>query len=151
MPALVGIMGDVMRLALDTNIAVAGFRGPSGASAKPLGMALGKRFVLVLSAALALECGSVCGNPERGMASGLGRDGVEMIVSAPCSVAGPVAARFPWRPMLRDPGDEMVLEAATDGRADALATFNRGDFGAAPGRFGIGLTGPRQALGRVAP
>jgi len=113
-------------------------------------MALEKRFVLVLSAALALEHESVCGNPKPRMASGLSQDEVEMIVSALCSVAEQVAARFLWRPMLRDPGDEMVLEAAINGRADALVTFNRRDFGAAPGRFGIDLIGPRQALGRVA-
>ena len=30
----------------------------------------------------------------------------------------------------------MVLEAAINGRADALVTFNRRDFGDEPGRFG---------------
>ena len=29
---------------------------------------------------------------------------------------------------LRDPGDEMVLEAAINGQADAIVTFNRRDF-----------------------
>ncbi len=138
-----------MRLVLDTNIVVAGLRSPSGASAKLLGMALEKRFVLVLSVALALEYESVCGDPRQRMASGLSQDEAGRIVSALCSVAEPVAASFLWRPMLRDPGDEMVLEAAINGRADALVTFNRGDFGAVPGRFGIGLIGPQQALGRA--
>jgi predicted nucleic acid-binding protein len=33
-----------------------------------------------------------------------------------------------WRPSLRDPDDEMVLEAAMNGGADRLLTFNERDF-----------------------
>ena len=40
----------------------------------------------------------------------------------------PVDIWFLWRPQLRDPGDELVLEAAVNARADAIATFNRRDF-----------------------
>ena len=43
----------------------------------------------------------------------------------------------------------MVLEAAFNGRADALVTFNRGDFGDIPGTFGIEMLSPQQALGRL--
>lgn len=61
----------------------------------------------------------------------------------------PVGTRFLWRPQLRDPADEVVLEAAINGGADALVAFNRRDFGDAPDRFGIDLLSPRQALRRV--
>jgi predicted nucleic acid-binding protein len=40
------------------------------------------------------------------------------------SVIKTVYIHFAWRPQLRDPADEMVFEAAIDGRADALETFN---------------------------
>jgi len=56
---------------------------------------------------------------------------------------------FLWRPQLRDPGDEMVLETTVNGRADALVTFNVRDFGTAPARFGIELMIPREAIGRM--
>ena len=67
-----------------------------------------------------------------------------MIVSALCAVAEPVRTRFLWRPQLRDPTDEMVLEAAINGNADALVTFNQRDFGNAPGRFGIVMLSPQR-------
>ena len=73
-----------------------------------------------------------------------------MIVSALCAVAEPVRTRFLWRPQLRDPADEMVLEAAINGNADALVTFNQRDFGNAPGRFGIVMLSPQEALRRIA-
>jgi predicted nucleic acid-binding protein len=48
-----------------------------------------------------------------------------------------------WRPTLRDPSDEMVLETAVNGRADWLLTFNDKDFVGAE-RFGVkvGRPGP---------
>jgi hypothetical protein len=38
-------------------------------------------------------------------------------------------AHFLWLPQLRDAGDEMVLEAAVNGRADAQVSFNVRDSG----------------------
>jgi predicted nucleic acid-binding protein len=66
-------------------------------------------------------------------------------------LAEPGEVHVRWRPLLRDPGDEMVLEAAVNGRADALVTFNRRDYGAAPGRFGIEILRPADVLRRMLP
>jgi predicted nucleic acid-binding protein len=52
---------------------------------------------------------------------------------------------------LQDAGDELVLEAAVNGRADAIVTFNRKDYGAAPSHFGIEVLSPGDALRRVRP
>jgi predicted nucleic acid-binding protein len=47
---------------------------------------------------------------------------------------------------LSDPKDEMVLEAAINGRADALVTYNRRDFAAAAGRFDVQVVSPAEFL-----
>ena len=36
-------------------------------------------------------------------------------------IVEPVRIHYLWRPQLRDPEDEMVLETAVNGRADAIA------------------------------
>ncbi|HUE20652.1 MAG TPA: PIN domain-containing protein [Bryobacteraceae bacterium] len=54
-----------------------------------------------------------------------------------------------WRPQLRDPNDEMVLEAAVNGRADALVTFNVRDYETAPAQFGVEVLLPRQVIARI--
>jgi len=70
-------------------------------------------------------------------------------VSAVIALAEPVAIHFLWRPQLRDANDEMVLEAAVNGKADALVTFNMRDFGDAPIRFGVEVLLPRAAITRI--
>ena len=74
---------------------------------------------------------------------------MNVFVDAMVALAEPVAMHFLWRPQLRDPCDEMVLEVAINGEADALVTFNARDFGAAPGHFGVELLLPREAIGRM--
>lgn len=58
----------------------------------------------------------------------------------------PVKTYYLWRPLLRDPNDEMVLEVAVNGDADAIVTFNFRDYGNIPSKFGIELLKPGQAL-----
>ena len=135
-----------MRYVLDTNVVVAGLRSPSGASAALIDRALSRAFTLLLSVTLALEYEAVCRDPAQRIVSGLSDEEVSTVVSALCAVCEPVHARYLWRPQLRDPADEMVLEAAVNGRADALVTFNRRDFGNVPAQFGVALQSPQETL-----
>jgi predicted nucleic acid-binding protein len=103
----------------------------------------------LLSVPLALEYEAVCGTADHRVAAGLSERQVDIFVSAIVAMAEPVETHFLWRPQLRDPNDEMVLEAAVNGRADALVTFNLRDYGDAPARFGVDLMLPRVALERI--
>lgn len=139
----------MMRYVLDTNVVVAGLRSPAGASAALIDQALDRAFTLLLSVSLALEYEAICRNPAQRMISGLSEAEISTIISAFCAVSEPVSPRFLWRPQLRDPADEMVLETAINGSANALVTFNIRDFGDIPGNFGIALLSPREALRRI--
>ena len=138
-----------MRLVLDTNVVVTALRSPTGASAALLDRALGGDFTILLTVALVLEYEAACSQPTQRAASGLSGDEVRTVVTALCRVGEPVDVWFLWRPLLRDPADEMVLEAAINGRADALVTFNRRDFGDEPMRFGVAVLSPQEALKRM--
>lgn len=138
-----------MRLVLDTSVVVAALSSPAGASAALVEMGLSRKFTLLMSVALALEYESVCNDPAQRIASGLSESDVRAIISAMCAVSEQVRTHFLWRPLLRDPGDEMVLEASINGRADGLVTFNQRDFGDAPVRFRIALLTPGQALRKL--
>ena len=54
-----------------------------------------------------------------------------------------------WRPSLHDADDDMVLEVAVNGQADAIVTFNRRDFRPATAQFGIELLLPGAAIERL--
>lgn len=134
---------------LDTNVLVAGLRSPAGASAALLGKALSGAFTPLLSVPVVLEYEQVCCSPEQLAASGLGEDEVRTVIDTLCGVAETVLPYFLWRPMLRDVNDEMVLEAAINGHADALVTFNRRHFAGVAGRFRVELPDPVGALRRL--
>lgn len=134
---------------LDTAVVVAGLRSPRGASAALLVQALERRFTPVLSVALVLQYEEVCLRPDHRTESGLQEREVRTIIDALCATGREVVARFQWRPQLRDPGDEMVLEAAVNGRADALITFNERDFATVPALFRIPILSPGEALRRL--
>ena len=74
---------------------------------------------------------------------------VDAALAALSALMEAVEVRFTWRPQLADPGDEMVLDAAVNGRADALVTHNLADFAPAAPRFGLTLLRPGELLERV--
>jgi putative PIN family toxin of toxin-antitoxin system len=138
-----------VRVVVDTDVMVAAMRSPRGASAAILREARLERVTLLLSVALAMEYEAVCSKAEHRLAAGLSEKEADMFVTAVVAMAEPVKTHFLWRPQLRDPGDEMVLEAAVNGRADALVTFNTRDYGLAPSRFGMEVLLPREAIARI--
>ena len=135
-------------MVVDTDVIVAAMRSPSGASAAILRTARQGRITLLVSVPLALEYEAICSEAEHRLAAGLSEREVEIFLDAVVAMAEPVKTHFLWRPQLRDPGDEMVLETAVN-RADALVTFNVRDFGTVPARFGIEVMIPRDAIGRM--
>ena len=140
---------DDVRLVLDTGVVVAAMRSPTGASAAILRAVRRGQATLLLSVPLALEYEAVCRRAEHRLESGLSMREVEIFLDAVVALAEEVETFFLWRPQLRDPNDEMVLEAAVNGRTDLLVTFNLRDFGAAPERFGLEALLPREALARI--
>jgi putative PIN family toxin of toxin-antitoxin system len=138
-----------MRLVLDTATMVAAIRSDAGASRRLLVAALEQRFVLLASVPLLIEYQAVMTRPEHLSASGLSADNVEAVLDAVASVAEPVRLAFLWRPTLRDADDDMVLEAAVNGQADAIVTFNRRDFEPVYKRFGIAVLSPGETLERL--
>jgi putative PIN family toxin of toxin-antitoxin system len=138
-----------MRVVMNTDAVVAAMRSPSGASAAILRSVRRDNATLLLTVSLALEYEAVCHRAEHRLGTGLSKRQFEVFLDAVIAMAEPVETHFVWRPQLRDASDEMVLEAAVNGRADILVTFNLRDFGLAPARFGVEALLPRDAIGRI--
>ncbi|HUJ50929.1 MAG TPA: PIN domain-containing protein [Bryobacteraceae bacterium] len=134
---------------LDTDVVVAAMRSPDGASAAILNVARRSGATLLLTVPLALEYEAVCSRAEHRLAAELSEREVGVFVDAVIAMSEPVEVHFLWRPQLRDVSDEMVLERAINGRADAIVTFNVRDFGEAPSYFGVDVWVPREAIRRI--
>jgi len=127
---------------LDTDVLVAAFRSDIGASRQVLEAARARRFDLLLSVPLMLEYESVLTRPEHLAASGASREDVSAVLDELASVGKKVELMIRTRPMLPDPNDEMVLETAINGRADAIVTFNDRDFRPVAARFRCSVVRP---------
>jgi predicted nucleic acid-binding protein len=133
---------------IDTDVVVAAMRSPSGASAELLRRIDRGDAVMLLTVALALEYEAICTLAEHRLASGLTAAEAGIYVDGLIGMAEPVKAFFRWRPQLRDPGDELVLEAAVNGQANCIVTFNESHLREAR-NFGVEVIRPGEALRRI--
>lgn len=134
---------------LDTDVLVAAFRSERGASRQLLLAALDRQFELLLSVPLILEYEAVLTRPQHLVMSGLSSDEVGRVLDDLTAVARPVRLAFRWRPRLSDPDDDMVLETAINGKADAIVTFNQRDFVSLMKDFSCEVILPITALRRI--
>jgi putative PIN family toxin of toxin-antitoxin system len=134
---------------IDTCVIAAALRSRLGASNALLRLAQYRRYRLLASPPLFLEYEAVLLRPEQRLAHRLIPTEVEEFLKSLAALVEPVDIHFKWRPQLADAGDEMVLEAAINGRADALVTHNVRDFSSAAARFQLKVLTPQQALFEV--
>jgi putative PIN family toxin of toxin-antitoxin system len=135
-----------MRVVLDTSVVAAAFRSRHGASNALLRAAVERRLEVLATTSLFLEYEAVLKRPEQRLASGLTTKQIDQVLAGLADLCEPVESHFRWRPQLLDAADEMVLEAAVNGRANALATFNLRDFAGAAKRFGLAVMRPAAIL-----
>jgi putative PIN family toxin of toxin-antitoxin system len=145
------ITRNIMKLKflLDANVLVSGLSCRLGASFALLEALAAQRVDFVTSATLWLEYESVLKRPEIVKMHGLSAVDVDDFLNGLARLVSPVELHFAWRPQLRDPGDEMVLEAAVNGHVDALVTHNLADFEIAKTRFSLNVWTPGNALKKM--
>ncbi len=137
------------RIVLDTSVVVSGLRTRLGAGNAVLRLVAERRLVVLATPPLFLEYEDVLKRPEHRLVHGLGIEAIDEFLAELAALIEPVEVHFQWRPQSKDPNDEMVLEAAINGRADALVTYNLADFAGAAERFGIPVLRPSELLKKV--
>ena len=135
---------------MDTNVIVAAFRSRRGASNALLRLVDARHVAPLCSTALFLEYEAVLSRAETRAVTRHGLDDVAAIMRALAMLCEPVDISFRIRPMLRDADDEMVLEAALNGQADAIVTHNVRDFAPIQG-LGLEIATPGDIVRRLLP
>jgi putative PIN family toxin of toxin-antitoxin system len=137
------------RIVLDTSVVVSGLRTRLGAGNAVLRLVAERRLVVLATPPLFLEYEDVLKRPEHRLVHGLGIEAIDEFLAELAALIEPVEVHFQWRPQSKDPNDEMVLETAINGRADALVTYNLADFAGAAERFRIPVLRPSELLKKV--
>jgi putative PIN family toxin of toxin-antitoxin system len=133
----------VKRIVIDTNVFISALRSSRGASHRLLLMAGGTDFEFALSVPLVLEYEDVA--KRMTAEAGLEPSDVDDILDYLCSVAHHQEIHFLWRPFLKDPRDDHVLELAVEAGCEMIVTHNVRDF-AGTEQFGIRAIGPAEYL-----
>lgn len=128
-------------IVIDTNVLVAALRSTTGHSRRLLRLVLCGKITAGVSVPLFLEYETVLTRPKHLAAFGLSEAETIEFLDGLAACLAPIEISYLWRPQLRDPADEMVLEAAANGGADHLLTWNTRDFGPAA-NFGITVATP---------
>ena len=131
---------------LDTDVLVAAFRSNSGASRYLLRAALERKFAVLVSVPLMLEYEAVLTRAEQLSVHGATPEEVGDVLNELAAVGSRVTLVMRTRPFLRDAADEMVLETALNGEADAIVTFNERHFEHVAERLRISVIRPRDAV-----
>jgi len=138
---------DPVQVVLDTNVLVAGLRSQRGASFRLLSLVgADGRFEINLSVPLVLEYESALKRP--GTVPTLTPDDVDSVLDYLCSVGHHREIYFLWRPVLRDPKDDMVLEVAVEASCEFVVTHNLRDFRGIE-RYGVGALSPSEFLREI--
>ena len=130
-------------MVLDTNVLVSALRSRRGASFRLLTVIDSEALQVSLSVPLCLEYEQALVRLAQDVP--LTREDVDIALDYVASVAEHRQVFYLWRPILRDPKDDMVLELAVAAQAHAIVTFNKRHFRGVD-QFGIRLLTPKELL-----
>jgi putative PIN family toxin of toxin-antitoxin system len=135
-----------VRVVLDTSVLVAGLRSRRGASYQLISRIGTGEFEIAVSVPLIFEYEDALIRHLPAMP--LEESDVRDLIDYICSVAIQQSVFFLWRPQLKDPGDDLVLELAVAASCNAVITHNVRDFVGAS-RFGVGVLNPGEFLNEL--
>ena len=134
------------RIVLDTCVLVSALRSNRGASFLLLKLVGKGHFEMSISVPLVLEYESACKRLSRSV--GLRHSEIDDILDYLCRVSEHHQIHFLWRPFLRDPNDDMVLELAVESESDYIVTYNIEDFSGID-QLGVKVITPSDFLNEI--
>jgi len=131
------------RIIMDTNVLFAGLYSASGASHQILRMIDNGILKPIISTTLLFEYEDVL---KRNCTElNISDKEIDIVLDNLCALGEFQKIFFLWRPYLRDPKDDHVLEVAIASKVQIIVTHNLKDF-AGIGKFGIQAIPPRNLL-----
>ena len=128
---------------IDTNVVYSALRSCLGSSFVLLNaMAEGKVYYAI-SAALIFEYEDVLKRPDNQLS--FTETEIDQILDSIVALGSPHSSYFLWRPFLKDPMDDMILELAVVSESNRIVTHNTKDFNGST-KFGFKAITPLEYL-----
>jgi len=137
-------MKKKMRVIIDTNVVLSALRSLNGASNKLMTLLGTDKFIPCISIGLILEYEDVLSRRIHN----LNKTQVKQFLDYICLVSEHTKIHFLWRPTLKDPSDDMLLELAVAASASYIITYNIVDFREAK-KFNIEIIKPKDFLNLI--
>ena len=134
------------KIILDTNVLYAGLYSSSGASYQILSAIEEERIKIVTSTTFIFEYEDVLKRKQAHLR--LTDQQVEVILDNLCALSEFQKIYFLWRPYLKDPKDDHVLEVAVASQTRIIVTHNIKDF-IGIGKYGIQAIPPKDLLKEI--
>ncbi len=131
------------KIVLDTNVLYAGLHSSVGASYRVLQGIDNKTFLPILSTTLLFEYEDILKRKQADLA--LSNQEIETILDNLCYFSEFQKVYFLWRPYLKDPKNDHVLELAVASQVKTIVTHNLKDFRRIE-QFGIKAITPKSLL-----
>lgn len=132
-----------IQIILDTNILDAALRSRNGASFLLLSLLPSEKFVLNVSVPLILEYEDVLKRSTAELNFTI--EEMDQLLDGICAMANRHDVFYLWRPLLRDPGDDLILELAVKANCNYIVTYNKQDFEGVEA-FGVNVIDSREFL-----
>lgn len=130
-----------MKIVIDTNVVLSGLSSRRGYSFKLLSRIPEKIFQPCISVPLVLEYEAILKRHVKYLTSSQ----IDDVINFICSVSEHTKIHYLWRPILKDPFDDHILELAINAQAQTIITFNLKDFSQCS-ELGIKVMKPKSFL-----
>ena len=131
---------------IDTNVMVAALKSKRGASYKLLSIIDEDKIQISISVPLIIEYEYALKRTDLNIL--LTESEIDDILDYICQIADKREIFYLWRPYLKDPKDDMVLELAVESESDYIITYNQKDFKEVS-KFGIKTLTPKAFLRKI--
>jgi putative PIN family toxin of toxin-antitoxin system len=137
---------NIPEIVIDSNVLVAALRSKRGASHHLIRLIGSDRLEINISVPLVLEYEAAATRIVGDIP--LDQEDIDAIIDYICKVAHHRQIYFLWRPFLKDPGDDMVLELAVTSGSEIIVTYNVADFEGAE-QFGVRVMTAKEFLEEI--
>jgi len=136
-----------IQIVIDTNVFIASLYSRRGFAYDLVSQIDSDKFEVNVSVPLILEYEDVAKRMLDQLE--ISEEEIDIVIDYICAIGNKQEIFYLWRPFLKDPRDDMVLELAVAASGEYIVTYNKKDFEGVEDQFGISVVTPEEFLRQI--